>query len=69
MIDRPITQQIALRVDTARALMVPAERRGITVGELATRIVEATVHDGMIAAVLDDGVRDGDAGDGEGADA
>lgn len=60
---RPITQQIALSVDTATALRVPALRRGLTVGQLATLIIETTVDERMIAAVLDDGVRDDDADD------
>jgi hypothetical protein len=67
MMERPITQQIALSIDTVRALPGPALRRGITVGQLATRIVETTVDERMIAAVLDDGVRDeGDDDDGLG---
>ncbi|WP_228275266.1 hypothetical protein [Stakelama tenebrarum] len=52
---RPVTQTIALPVDRAAQLLPHAERRGITVGQLALRIVEMCVDEAMIDAVLDDG--------------
>lgn len=48
-----------LRIDPADAerLRAAASPRGITAGELARRIVEAVVRDGLIDAVLDDGAQ------------
>lgn len=53
---RPITQTIALPMDVAQALLRPALARRVSAGALALRIVETVVRDGMIGAVLDDGV-------------
>lgn len=49
----------ALRInpDDAERLRAAAGPRGITAGELARRIVEAVVRDGLIDAVLDDGAQ------------
>ncbi len=51
----PHTQMLPLSREIVARLLPHAADRGVTVGVLAARIVEAVVEDRIVDAVLDDG--------------
>lgn len=50
-----VGKPVKLPVDVTRILQKPADLRGMTVEQLATKIVTVVARDDMVGAVLDDG--------------
>jgi len=50
----PSERGYVINLETIRALAPEAQRRCMTVGQLAEAIIDTVARDGMVSAVLDD---------------
>lgn len=64
--DGPDALAVPLALDDQRRLLAEARARGISMGELASRVLSPAARDGLVAAVLDDDAPGRPAGSGQG---